>query len=370
VKLLFVSRLFQEVSGGVERMAIALMNELCARGHTVELLSWDNFGANTYYPLDPLVVWHRLNMGDARDKAGWLLRLRRQVAIRRLLDRSRPDVAIAFQHGPFITVALAALRLGIPVVAAERNAPQRFDHLRAGKWRALIFQSFRLAERITVQLDDYVDGYPAYLRGRIVSIPNPVQPTPHTANPAGQPGQTKRLLSVGRLTYQKNQAVLIEAFARLADAMPQWHLVIVGAGEDEWKLKRLANEKGLLHRIEFTGAVTDVEHLYLSSHLFCLSSRWEGFPNALAEAMAHGLPSVGFSDCAGVRQLIIDGHSGCLAPGNGSSESLAEAMRPLMADDAKRQAMGRAAVTSIARFAPRAVFDRWEALFQEVSRRS
>jgi glycosyltransferase involved in cell wall biosynthesis len=370
VKILFVSRLFHEVSGGVERMAIALMNELCARSHAVELLSWDYHDAETYYPLDPRVVWHRLSMGDARERAGWRMRLRRQVAIRRLLGHNRPDVVIAFQHGPFLTVASAALGLRIPIIAAERNAPQRFDHLRAGKRRGLIFQSFRLANRIAVQLDGYVQGYPDYLRGRIVSIPNPVQPAREMANPAGRPGETMRLLSVGRLSYQKNQAVLIDAFAQLADAMPQWQLVLVGAGEDETKLKRFAEEKGLLHRIEFTGAVKDVERLYLSSHLFCLSSRWEGFPNALAEAMAHGLPAVGFADCAGVGQLIVDGRNGCLAPSAGSSQALAEALRPLMADGARRQAMGQAAVASMARFFPAEVFDRWEALFQQVSGRS
>jgi GalNAc-alpha-(1->4)-GalNAc-alpha-(1->3)-diNAcBac-PP-undecaprenol alpha-1,4-N-acetyl-D-galactosaminyltransferase len=367
VKIFFVSRLFHEVAGGIERMAVALMNELCARRYTVELLSWDSSDAKSHYPLDPRVAWHRLNMGDARERAGWPLRLRRQLAIRRLLRQNRPDVVIGFQHGPFLTVALAALGLRIPIIAAERNAPQRFDHLRVGKWRALIFQSFRLADRITVQLEEYIDRYPHYLQSRIVCIPNPVQAARQMAKPAGESGEVKRLLCVGRLSYQKNQAVLIDAFARVADAMPKWHLVFVGAGEDEQMLKRLAEEKGLQHRIEFTGAVKDVERFYASSHLFCLSSRWEGFPNALAEAMAHGLPAVGFADCAGVGQLIVDRHNGCLAPGMGSSVTLAETIGPLMADDAKRQEMGKSAVASMARFTPAAVFDRWEALFQHFS---
>jgi hypothetical protein len=100
VRILFVSRLFHEISGGVERMAIVLMNELCVRNHAVELLSWDYRDAETYYPLDPRVLWHRLNMGDARDRAGWRLRLHRQVAIRRLLNDRRPDAVIAFS-APF-----------------------------------------------------------------------------------------------------------------------------------------------------------------------------------------------------------------------------------------------------------------------------
>lgn len=360
MKVLFVSRLFHDVSGGIERMAIVLMNELVKRGHTVELLSWDRLDAQTYYPLDNRVTWHKLNMGDAGEKAGWRLRLRRQRAIRRLISSLQPDVVIAFQHGPFLTAAIAALGLGVPIVAAERNAPQRFDHLRAGKRRELIFQTFRLADCITVQLDDYVEGYPLYLRDRIVSIPNPVTPAAAFAQPKGETGRRRKLLSVGRLSYQKNQSVLVEAFARIAGHAPEWNLILVGAGEDEAKLRQFVAEKGLTSRVEFIGAVKDVERYYLDSHLFCLPSRWEGFPNALAEAMAHGLPAVGYAACAGVGQLIESGKTGLLAEGNGSSETLAAVLLSLMADDNKRQEMGEAAAAAMDRYVPDKIFDRWE----------
>lgn len=366
MKVMFVSRLFHEVSGGVERMAIALMNELARRGHRIELLSWDKSGAETYYPLDGRVVWHKLDMGDASQKAGWWLRFQRQVIIRRLLTRSRPDIMIAFQHGPFLAAAVAAIGLGIPIIAAERNAPQRFDHLRAGKRRGLIFSSFRLADCITVQLDDYVDGYPPYLRERIVSIPNPVQPARQLARPAGEPGSVKWLLSVGRLSFQKNQSALIEAFAQLVEKVPDWHLLLVGTGEDEAKLKQLIADKGMTDRVTLAGAVKDVERFYLSSHLFCLPSRWEGFPNALAEAMAYGLPAVGFAECAGVRQLITAGLTGQLASGNGSIEALADALLSLMKEDALRANMGAAAVAAMSHYAPGAIYDRWETLLHRV----
>lgn len=368
MKILFVSRLFHDVSGGVERMAIAMMNEFCRRGHTVELLSWDAADARPHYEIDERVVWHKLDLGDANKKAGLGLRLRRQLAIRKLLKRIRPDTMIAFQHGPFLTLATASLGLGIPIIAAERNAPQRFDHLRAGKRRNLIYQTFRLATRITVQMDDYIEVYPAYLRPRIVSIPNPVLPASMTAQPAGADDRAKILLTVGRLSYQKNQTLLIEAFGMLAAAHPAWRLQIVGAGEDEEKLRRQAEQTGFCERIEFIGAVKDVSAFYRRAHLFCLPSRWEGFPNALAEAMAHGLPVIGFAGCAGVGQLIDQGCSGCLAPGNGDAAALAAALAPLMSDDGLRARMGGAAAVSMTRFSPALVFDRWEALFRETGK--
>ncbi|MEW6676327.1 MAG: glycosyltransferase family 4 protein [Pseudomonadota bacterium] len=369
MKLLFVSRLFHGVSGGIERMAITMMNELVARGHTVELLSWDGPSAETHYPLDANVVWHKLDMGNANVKAGWMLRARRQWAIRRLLARIRPDAMIAFQHGPFLTVAVSALGLGIPIIAAERNAPQRFDHLRAGKIRGLIFQTFRLADCITVQLQDYVAGYPGYLRGRIVSIPNPVRPATVLARPEGLPGARFRLLSVGRLSYQKNQSTLLEAFSRISAIVPDWQLVLVGAGEDEARLRTWVKERGLTERVVFTGAVRDVDTYYQEGHLFCLASRWEGFPNALAEAMAHGLPAVGFAECAGVGQLISHGRTGLLAEGNGSPESLAACLLTLMQDAERRKIMGREAVAAMAPFLPGHVHDQWESTFKQVAAR-
>lgn len=367
MKILFVNRLFQDISGGIERMSIAMMSELCRRGIEIELLSWDKAGAEAYYPLEKDIIWHHLNMGNAEKKAGWVLRLKRQIAIRRIIKRIKPDVIIAFQHGPFLAIALAAIGLRIPIIAAERNAPQRYDHLRVGKRRSLIFQTFRLADRITVQLDDYINGYPEYLRNRITSIPNPVYKASVLANPEGEFDENLQLLTVGRLSYQKNQEVLIEAYSRLIKDFPQWRLVIVGDGEDKLKLIKLVTIKGISERVEFAGAVKDVEVYYQKSHLFCLTSRWEGFPNALAEAMAHGLPVVGFEECAGIGQLISDGKTGCLAKGNGSVESLIESLLPLMKSNDLRKQMGARAVKAMEKYNPVDIFDQWEALFREIS---
>jgi glycosyltransferase involved in cell wall biosynthesis len=371
MKILFVNRLYDQIVGGVEAQSIALMNDLVARGHSVELLSWDRAHAQTWYPLDYRVVWHKLDIGDAAQKAGWRSRLRRQGAIRRIVSRARPDVVIAFQDGAFLAAATAMLGLGIPVVAAERNAPQRFDHLRSGKRRGrFVFQTFRLADCITVQWNDYIREYPAWLRERIVSIPNPVSPVAVRANPGGGLDARRRLLSVGRLGYPKNQSALVEAFAQIAEKAPNWRLLLVGAGEDERKLKQMVQARTLQDKVEFVGAVKEVGPYYLDSHLFCLPSRWEGFPNALAEAMAHGLPAVGYAECAGVGQLIKSGRNGLLAAGNGSPETLADCLLALMADDDMRRRMGEEAAATVAPYAPNVVFDQWESLFRDLAGRA
>jgi glycosyltransferase involved in cell wall biosynthesis len=366
LKILFVSRLYHDVSGGVERMSLALMNELCSRGHNIELLSWDSAEARTFYDLDSRVCWHKLSMGDARFKAGWMLRLSRIIAIRKVVSKINPDLIIAFQHGPFLSIAIAILGLNIRIIAAERNAPDRFFHLKSGKFKDIIFQTFRLADCVTIQFDEYKKKYPDYLQDRIVAIPNPVFPVENfTFNK--KHNNKKFLLCVGRLSYQKNQSVLIKAFAKIAHLFPEWNLLLVGSGEDEKKLSKMVLEYTLDDRILFFSATLNIEHFYKISDLFCLPSRWEGFPNALAEAMAFGLPCVGYRDCSGVNQLIEDGLTGLLAGGMNNADSLAEILITLMRDENRRLEIGKSASEKIKKYSPEVVFNQWDDLIKKIN---
>jgi glycosyltransferase involved in cell wall biosynthesis len=307
-------------------------------------------------------------MGDAMKRADVTLRVRRIWRIRRLVGGTiRPDVVVGFQHGPFVTLALALLGTRRPVVAAERNAPDRLDHLRAGRRRYLLFQSFRLASRILVQFESYRPRYPAFLRTRIRTIPNPVFPADRSADPVG-PAERRVLLCVGRLGYQKNPHCLVRAFARVAPAHPEWVLRLVGDGEDRDGVTQLAGDLGVLNRVEMPGARPDIEVEYQYAQLFVLASRWEGFPNAIAEAMAHGLPVVGFRDCAGVADLIRHDREGLLAPGNGDSESLARSLDQAMRGADLRTRLGAGGLAIAERYRPEEVWDTWERVLGECVR--
>ena len=133
MKILVVCRSFHNMAGGIERMASALMNEMCVRGHDVALLTWDRAGAQTFYEFDPRISWHTLDMGSHLVKAGWSLRFQRMFKMREMLRDIQPDVILAFQHGTFISTRLYAAGMGFPVIAAEREAPARFEHLKTKK---------------------------------------------------------------------------------------------------------------------------------------------------------------------------------------------------------------------------------------------
>ncbi len=366
MKIMVACRAIDNMAGGVERMAVALMNEMTARGHEVSLLTWDAEKAANFYPMDSRIRWHRLAMGNPGQKATWKLRLQRAGKVREIVEKEQPALIIAFQQGTFFSTRLFTNGLHIPVIAAEREAPQRLDHVDAGRRRFLYFWSFRLAARVTIQCESYRKFYPESLHRKIVTIPNPVFPASASANPGTEDGE-KILLCVGRLGYQKNQEALLHAFAPIAAQLPDWSVHLAGDGEDKAKLEELAQSLGISMRVKFLGPVRDVAALYTQSHIFCLPARWEGFPNALAEAMAHGLPSVGYEGCAGVSDLIRHGHTGLLARGNGDVETLKFALLTLMKDPQQRALLGANAKISVAQYAPAAIYDRWEKLFKETA---
>jgi glycosyltransferase involved in cell wall biosynthesis len=366
MRLLFVARAINRMAGGVERMIISLMQAL-SLSHEVSLLTWDPHLSTAFYPMAAKISWHRLDIGDPGFKAGFATILARLGKIRRLIKEIAPDVIVCFQGGSFRSMQFYTAGLGIPLIAVERTSPSLYDHANSRRLRFIEHQAFRFARLITIQFERYRDLYPAYLRARIVTIPNPVPQATSFARPSTpRAGGRWRLLSVGRLGYQKNFSVLIDAFALLAPRFPDWDLRIVGEGESRGALEsQFARLFGLDGRVSLPGTTNEVQAEYATAHLFCLPSRWEGFPNALAEALAHGLPAVGFAGCDGVPDLIDPGRNGALAAGNGDAAALAATLAPLMADPAKRAELSSNAVKSVAGYQPEEIFGLWERVLRE-----
>ena len=155
MRVLFVARAIDGVAGGVERMITTIMNVLVKQGHQVDFLTWDLAGAVSFYSLAPEIVWHRLNLGNPAVKATFWMKIRRAVELRRLIRRLQPDVLVCFQTGVFTAMRAYSVGMSIPVIAAERNAPSRFNYIQAGRYETLTYQLFRCAERDLVQCESY-----------------------------------------------------------------------------------------------------------------------------------------------------------------------------------------------------------------------
>lgn len=348
-------------------MATLMMNEMVQRGFRVGLITWDQADAVPHYELDSSVEWMKLDVGSPLEKAGWGQRFRRQIVLRRMARRFKPDVAIGFQVGTFLAARTAMLGMRIPLIAAERNSPDLFDYVSNGeKLRRRADLVLSMADCITVQLESYRAKYPENLRSRIVSIPNPVSPPDNFELPNSRETPPKRILHVGRLSFQKNQVFLIKAFSRVAASNPDWVLTLVGEGEKRYEIESLVQQLELSGRVELVGAVTDVDKWYSKSSFLAFPSLWEGFPNVLVEAYRHGLPALGFEQTAGVNELLRHKETGLLTECD--EAAYAKGLQAMIDDPVFLQAAGRNAQNTVLRYAPKDIFDQWASLFIRLAR--
>jgi glycosyltransferase involved in cell wall biosynthesis len=348
--------------GGAERMICQLASALAERHFRVHLVSWDQPGAKAFYPLHPAVKWEKLGF-----QSGILDKLRRTRVLARVLRDNDIRVLLGFVMSGDRTVYAAAKLARVQLIAAERNAPAMYRLRYSNFQRWLSFRFLHLADRITVQMPEFIAGYPDSLHDRIEVIPNPVPVASHKARPA-EAGNAGRfaLLAVSRLDgVQKRLDRLIGAFSRIAVKHPAWDLRIIGDGPGQGDLCRLAAEHGVADRVLIEPPVTDIFDVYRQAHLFAIPSLWEGFPNALAEAMSHGLPAVGFEEAAGVAELIRRG-GGWLAKGLDDETTLAVALDHAMADNEERARRGNLASQSMSAYVPEIQFDRWASLLESM----
>jgi glycosyltransferase involved in cell wall biosynthesis len=175
----------------------------------------------------------------------------------------------------------------------------------------------------------------------------------------------KRVVGMGRLAPEKGFELLIEAFARCGANHREWKLIIFGEGPELPALQSLARRFGVGDSVEFGGLVREPAVELAASEIFALSSRFEGFPNALLEAMACGVPVVSFDCPSGPSEIIRDGIDGIMAPA-GNVELFSAALARLMSDSVLRSQLGANARKAVERFSVEKISAMWSDLFAEV----
>lgn len=366
MKLLFAIKRLTDAPGGAERVLCAVCSWLAQQGHDVTIVTFDSPGGEPFYPLDARVKKADLGIGDSAHTARTGETLRRICALRRFVRAQRPDVAVGFMHSMFVPLAFALAGSGIPTVGSEHIVP---EHYRTRPLQfLLLLASAPFLKRITVLSERIRSSYPQVLRKRMVIMPNPVQ-IPEHGGVQALDNTSSVILSIGRLDPQKDQAVLVEAFARIQGRHPEWSLRIVGEGPLRQMLEKQIQELGLGNRVSLPGISRDVESEYRHAGLFVLPSRYEAFGLVTAEAMSCGLATIGFADCPGTNELIEHGQTGVLVQAGGNRVgALADAMEALMADAQLRGRLGDAASRAIdQRYSPAKVAKQWEVLLAAVS---
>lgn len=345
--------------GGAERVMASLTEQFAARGHDVLLLTALP-PTTDFYEIDERV--HRAVLPGWRPPRSVLekaaLLPRRALGIRRAVGDADPDVVLVFT-GFFNCVVLASL-LGTPhrVFVSERVDP-RMHH--AGRWieraRPMLYQR---AAGLIVQTENVVAWASEILSpDRVHVLPNPLAIDPPALDSSGhaEVHDPFRIIAVGRLVHQKGFDLLLEAVAHVS-ADIRWTLEILGEGPLRAALERQIDHLGLRDRVTMPGNCADLASAYERADAFVLPSRYEGFPNALLEAMAHGLPVI-TADCpSGPREIVDDGVNGLLVPSE-SPRDITVAMERLVTNDALRRRLGQSAIEVRSRFSAVSVTDRW-----------
>jgi GalNAc-alpha-(1->4)-GalNAc-alpha-(1->3)-diNAcBac-PP-undecaprenol alpha-1,4-N-acetyl-D-galactosaminyltransferase len=230
-------------------------------------------------------------------------------------------------------------------------------------WMALRNWLYPLANAVVVQTERAATAFPHQPRVKV--IPNPVVAYSQAEDSCSLHLPEHYIVAMGRFTEEKRFDLLIRTFASLHVLYPEWHLVILGDGPLRPQLTQLAHELGVTDRILLPGRVNNPYRILSAADIFVLSSRFEGFPNALCEAMACGLAVIA-TDCpSGPREIIRDGVDGILVPGE-DVDALAKAMARLMADENERQRLAARAPEVVDRFGLEKVMGMWEAVLSEV----
>ena len=342
--------------GGAERVISLISNELCARGHEVGIYL-TSANSKCVYELDErITVYSESSIANLRGVI---------KAIRRYTKQFDPDVVVPFMTYQCIYTSLALLFSKYPVVVCERNDPKTIDGKPARKFvfwlRDFLFSR---AEGAVFQTPGARDMLPRSIRKRGTVINNPIDssvlPEPYSGE------RDNRIVNVGRLSVQKNQSMLISAFAQIKDEFPELVVEIYGDGDKGDELRALSESLGVADRVRLMGNVPGVCEYIKSARLFAFTSNFEGMPNALAEAMAIGLPCV-TTDCApgGARMLVRDGENGIIVPCEDAG-GFAEAMRTLLNDSDKAESMGRCASHIRDSLSINNIAMEWEAYFNRI----
>ena len=344
-------------AGGAEKVLCMLANQWADINWTVRLLTFDHPDRPLYYSLDPRIELCQLDLllpssGMVSAVANNLWRL---WQLRKAIAKGSPDVVLSFMDTCNILTLAATRGLGVPVVVSERIHPAH-QPLATG-WSILRKILYRRAHTVVAQTKRALDWHSRAIREKGRVIANPV-----SAIPVGQ--STFRVIAVGRLVPQKEFDLLLRAFAEVAPRHPAWSLVLWGEGPERPALEQLVETLRLSTKATLPGLSPRAGGWIDGGGVFVLSSRFEGFPNVLLEAMAAGLPVIATDCLAGPAELIRDGENGLLVPA-GEVAPLAAALDRLLKDAPLREQLSEGARESTRAYSPDRILTQWTAVLTD-----
>ena len=364
--------------GGVEK-AICSMANLFVQRYPVEIISVYDMPNAPAYPLDEHVKVRYL-LKDRPNQKEWRAALRglrpisflresiravkvlvgKKIAVRRTIRSIHDGILITTRHEDNLVLS----ELGDPQVwkIAQVHEDHCFDLKYLDGFRHG-YSGLDVVVMLTPGLAEEVrEWIPAWAKTRVVSVPNFLE---HFPEPFPLEKKEKRVVAVGRLSWEKGFDRLLDCFALTREKHPDWSLRIVGDGPEQEKLEQKIAELGLGDAAVLTGRLSPagVEEEMKRASLYAMTSLSEGFPFVLLEALSCGLPCVAYDVRVGPAAVIRPGLDGVLVP-DGDREAYAARLMELMEDDARRLEMAREAQLHARDYSREKVAGIWETVLE------
>ncbi len=379
--------------GGSEKVYCEFANEFARRGWEVGAMH-DDFGdAASIYPLDERV--RRFNLNDGKSPPSpfsrFVAKICREIArpfrasflnpcevarkrrlrskIDAVLQTFRPDVVLLFSLQDAEKFFYRRPQTDFATIQMTHSQPSAV--FRGAFSRRSLRKTLDRCDVVQVLLDSFAPYVRELTSTRVVSIPNVVPQFAESVDVdererAGSP----RIIYVGRLSRNKRQRLLVEAFAKIAERRPDWTVCFFGDASlsDRYrqKVEESISQKGLENRVFIYPPTKQIKEELLKSDIFAFPSAYEGFSLALTEAQSLGLPAVGFADAPSVNELIVDGENGFLAQ---DLDDFAQKLDALIDSKELRRRFGANAKKAVEKYEASRVWDVWERLLVETIER-
>lgn len=333
-------------SGGAERVLGLLANDWVNQGHDITIAANDI--NEVFYPINSQINILDIGVQHKGITKGITANIARIQKIKQTITDTDPDIIISFMTTMNIKVTLASKLAKKPIIISERTS---FDAMKSRAWRTLRKVIYPYSSALIVQTTQAAKSYDFLTNLKIIENPLVLQDKHRNFK------RKKIILAVGTLYSIKGFDMLIDAFSKLKN-LDDWKLVILGEGEDREKLENQIDQLDLSKSVSLPGTASDVEYHYKEASIFVLSSRTEGFPNALCEAMAYGCPSIAFNCLTGPSEIINHPHNGILVEAE-NIPALTQAIQDLADNPKKRMAISKESVKLADRLSIHTISNKW-----------
>jgi len=352
--------------GGAERVLTLVANELAKRGYEVVIIT---YLSNSKYTLYNTIRHIAVFDNDEMKKVDFFSKFKRRLIfyfrIIKILKLQKPDILISFLNGMNRKIIPIAKFLKLKLIVSEHNnhkAGRNFFSWFARRWL------YKLPNAVTVLTKyDYNNYYKHFLKN-VVVMPNPV-----TFNSIDNISQREKVILVaGYLDRWEHKGFdnLLFIFAEIVKKHPQWKLKIAGSGDKGMQyLKDIAKRLDIENNVIFLGFVKNINEEFKKASIYVLSSRYEGFPMVLIEAMSQGCACISYNCISGPSEIIQDGIDGIIVEDQNMKE-MEKAISKLINDESLRNSLAKNAITNIQKFSIDKIGDRWVNLIEDIYQRN